>query len=418
MTLALKVTQFENDADIVHQIVHGPASGAGSTVDTDGGPVRTMAKMVDDAQGVFDDHVADTTNPHGVTKAQVGLGAADNTADADKPVSTAQQAALDLKANLASPAFTGVPTTPTAAAGTNTTQVASTAFVRAELNALVAAAPGTLDTLDELAAALGDDPNFATTVTTSLASKEVATNKNASGGYAGLTLFKINLKNAAGTVTSWLASAATAARTWTFPDKDGTVAMTSDIVAVEAAIHAAASKATLVDADELGLADSAAAWALKKLSWSDLKTNIAAWWASASATLSRKTLKSPKETVTVSATAATGAIQFDALTQADVYYTTAATANFTLNFRGDATPTTLDSLLAVGEEITLVFRNTNGATARALTAITIDGAAVTPKWANGAQPAASASAVDVYSFTITKTAAATFTVFASMAKYA
>lgn len=171
MTLALKVTQFENDADIVHQIVHGPASGAGSTVDTDGGPVRTMAKMVDDAQGVFDDHVADTTNPHGVTKAQVGLGAADNTADADKPVSTAQQAALDLKANLASPAFTGVPTTPTAAAGTNTTQVASTAFVRAELNALVAAAPGTLDTLDELAAALGDDPNFATTMAAALGLK-------------------------------------------------------------------------------------------------------------------------------------------------------------------------------------------------------------------------------------------------------
>jgi hypothetical protein len=74
-------------------------------------------------------------------------------------------------AALDSPAFTGVPTAPTASAGTNTTQLATTAFVRAELAALIASAPGALDTLDELAAALGDDPNFATTVTTSIAGK-------------------------------------------------------------------------------------------------------------------------------------------------------------------------------------------------------------------------------------------------------
>lgn len=55
----------------------------------------------------IDTHIADTSNPHGVTKAQVGLGSADNTSDAAKPVSTAQQTALDLKANLASPTFTG-----------------------------------------------------------------------------------------------------------------------------------------------------------------------------------------------------------------------------------------------------------------------------------------------------------------------
>jgi hypothetical protein len=85
---------------------------------------------------------------------------------------TGLQAALDLKAPLASPALTGVPTAPTAALGTDTTQIASTAFVRAEVAALVAAAPGTLDTLNELAEALGDDPNFATTVTNALATKQ------------------------------------------------------------------------------------------------------------------------------------------------------------------------------------------------------------------------------------------------------
>lgn len=117
-------------------------------------------------------HTSDTTNPHEVTKAQVGLSEADNTSDADKPVSTAQQTALDLKADLASPDLTGTPTAPTATPGTNTTQIATTAFVRAEAAALVDSAPSTLDTLNELAAALGDDPNFATTVTNALANKQ------------------------------------------------------------------------------------------------------------------------------------------------------------------------------------------------------------------------------------------------------
>lgn len=81
------------------------------------------------------------------------------------------QAALDAKAPLASPALTGTPTVPTASAGTNTTQAASTAFVRGEVAALVASAPGALDTLDELAAALGDDASFAATMTSALALK-------------------------------------------------------------------------------------------------------------------------------------------------------------------------------------------------------------------------------------------------------
>lgn len=84
---------------------------------------------------------------------------------------TGLQTALDAKAPLASPALSGTPTTPTAASGTNTTQIASTAFVQAAIAALIDAAPGALDTLNELAAALGDDPNFATTVTNGLAAK-------------------------------------------------------------------------------------------------------------------------------------------------------------------------------------------------------------------------------------------------------
>lgn len=84
----------------------------------------------------------------------------------------AVKTALDLKAPLASPTFTGTPAAPTAAGGTNTTQVATTAFVRTEITSLINSAPGALDTLDELAAALGDDANFASTVTTALAGKQ------------------------------------------------------------------------------------------------------------------------------------------------------------------------------------------------------------------------------------------------------
>lgn len=79
--------------------------------------------------------------------------------------------ALAAKAPLASPDFTGVPKAPTAAAGTDTTQLATTAFVVAAVRALIASAPGALDTLNELAAALGNDPNFAATMTNALAGK-------------------------------------------------------------------------------------------------------------------------------------------------------------------------------------------------------------------------------------------------------
>jgi hypothetical protein len=111
------------------------------------------------------------TAPLGLVKGDVGLGNVDNTTDANKPVSSATQTALDLKAPLASPALTGVPTAPTAAAATNTTQIATTEFVRAEVAALVNSAGSTLDTLGEIATALGNDANLSTTLTNSIALK-------------------------------------------------------------------------------------------------------------------------------------------------------------------------------------------------------------------------------------------------------
>lgn len=232
-----------------------------------------------------------TGTPTGITKTHVGLSLVDNTADASKPVSTAQATADALKANLASPTLTGVPLAPTAAATTNTTQIATTAFVNAEIladaapiahvgaggtahadvtttvdgfmiaadkvklngiaasannyvhpaahppsiitqdasnrfatdaektawnaketptgaqtkataaqtaaqgyadaaiAALVASSPTTLDTLNELAAALGDDPNFATTMTNLIATKTKKASANI--GDAVATVFNV-----------------------------------------------------------------------------------------------------------------------------------------------------------------------------------------------------------------------------------
>lgn len=113
-------------------------------------------------------HIASTTNPHNTSWSNL-LGKPATFAPSAHTHAISEvtnlQTQLDAKAPLASPALTGVPTAPTAAGGTNTTQIATTAFVRDEVAALVASAPGTLDTLNELAAALDDDPNFATTIT-------------------------------------------------------------------------------------------------------------------------------------------------------------------------------------------------------------------------------------------------------------
>jgi len=123
------------------------------------------------------------------------------------------------------------------------------------------------------------------------------------------------------------------------------------------------------------------------------------------------------ETTTVSATAATGTINLDVITQSIVYYTTNASANFTLNVRGNST-TSLNTLMATGETRTVTFMNTNGSPAYYANAFTIDGTSVTPKWQGGTAPAAgNASSVDVYTLAITKTAASTYTVFASLSQF-
>ena len=137
-----------------------------------------------------------------------------------------------------------------------------------------------------------------------------------------------------------------------------------------------------------------------------------------SAPLVRPVLTSAFETNSVSATAATGTVNVDLSTAAVHYYTANSSANWTFNFRGNGS-TTLNSLLSVNQSATVAFLVTNGSTAYRPTAFQVDGVSVTPKWQGGTAPAAgNASSIDSYTFTIIKTASATYTVLASQVKFA
>lgn len=123
------------------------------------------------------------------------------------------------------------------------------------------------------------------------------------------------------------------------------------------------------------------------------------------------------EGITVSATAATGTINYDVTTQSILYYTSNASANWTVNFRGSS-GTSLNTAMATGESITVVFLVSNGTTAYYNNAVTIDGTSVTPKWQGGSAPTVgNASSVDAYSYSIVKTGSATYTVFASQVQF-
>lgn len=127
---------------------------------------------------------------------------------------------------------------------------------------------------------------------------------------------------------------------------------------------------------------------------------------------------SMRESVTVTAIAMATSLNFDAITQSILYYTSNATANATINFRGNS-GTSLNTMMSTGQSLSVVFMNTNGATAYYLNAFTIDGTSVTPKWQGGTAPTSgNASSIDAYVFTIIKTASATYTVLASQTKFA
>jgi hypothetical protein len=140
---------------------------------------------------------------------------------------------------------------------------------------------------------------------------------------------------------------------------------------------------------------------------------------SGSTTALAELLTNASEVVTVSATAATGTIAYYATTQSVLYYTSNASANWTINLTGASTPVTLDTLLSTGQCITVVHMVTQGATAYYNSVVQVDGttSGVTTKWQNGAPASGNASGIDVYSYTVIKTGSATFTVLASQTAF-
>ena len=181
-------------------------------------------------------------------------------------VTSAIQTQLNAKAPLASPALTGTPTAPTAAASTNTTQVATTAFVRAEVAALVGSAGSTLDTLGEIATALGNDANLSTTLTTSIGLKAPTASPTFTGTVTIPTGASITLPtvasgaNYAGSTSgsTKLQASAIASGTITLPAVTGTVVTTGDTGTVTSAMI---TDGTIVNAD----INASAAIALSKL---------------------------------------------------------------------------------------------------------------------------------------------------------
>ena len=124
------------------------------------------------------------------------------------------------------------------------------------------------------------------------------------------------------------------------------------------------------------------------------------------------------EAASISATAATGTIDFYVTSQSVLYYTSNATANWTVNFTGSA-GTTLATIMATGQSISATFLVTQGTTAYYNSVVQVDGATVTPKWQNGSAPTSgNASSIDAYSYAIIKTGTSSFTVLASVTKFA
>jgi hypothetical protein len=124
-----------------------------------------------------------------------------------------------------------------------------------------------------------------------------------------------------------------------------------------------------------------------------------------------------REQVNIQAAAAGSTVQFDASTQATLFYTTAATANWTLNLRGSST-IAFNSLLSVGQSITLTFLNTNGAIGYKTTALTIDGTSVTPKFlAGNLTVSGSSDCIEAWTYTVIKTGSAAYTVLANITRF-
>ena len=241
------------------------------------------------------------------------------------------------------------------------------------------------------------------------ASAAVALSKLATG-----TVGSIVVHNASGVPT---ATAVTGDITIT---SGGVTAIASGVI-VDADVNASASiadtkLATIATAGKVS--NSATTAASANTASAIVARDASGNFIAGKATLATADVTTVVETATISATAATGTINIDFSTNPTVYYTSNATANWTLNVRGTASAS-LDSVLSTGQIATVTFLATNGATPYRPTVFQVDGSAVTPKWMGGTAPSAgNASSIDSYTLAIIKTGSATFTMLASQSRFA
>ena len=302
---------------------------------------------------------------------------------------------------------------------------------------LIASAPSTLDTLNELAAALGNDANYASTITTALGLKaplsgptftgtvdlpsttSIGTVSSTEIGYVDGVTSAIQTQLDAKLATS------TAASTYA-PLSSPSLTTPSLGVATATSINSTtipSSKTLVVTTDKLSVHAATSSSELAGIISDETGTGSLVFGTAPSMSspviTGTSSITQILEKTTIAATAANTTVTYDLLTNGGVlYYTSNASANWTFNVRGDGS-NTLNSLMAIGQSVTMAFLVTNGATAYYQTALQVDGNAVTPKWQGGTTPTSgNTSSIDIYTITLIKTANAPFTALCGQTKFA
>ena len=479
-TMLLDGTIVNADVNASAAIAYSKLSLAGTITSSDIANDTIVNADINTAAGIALSKLA--TDP--LARANhTGTQLAATVSDFDTQVRTSrldQMAAPTATVSLNSQKITNLDT-PTASA-----DAANKGYVDTQITALVGGAPGTLDTLGEIATAINSSGSFATSVVlrdgtqamtgalamgtnkiTGLGTPTVSTDA-ATKAYAD-SIVATAPSNLTGPITSVGAATSIASQTGTgtkfvvdtsptlvtpvlgvatATSINGTTIPSTKTLVVTTdtlAVHAATTSAQLagVISDETGSGalvfgtsptlSTPVISSITNTGTITLPTSTDTLVGRATTdTLTNKTMTSPtintatfkdgivrglEEDVNVVASAATGTINLDVDTASIWYYTSNATANHTLNIRYSS-GVSLNTALAVGDAITVVWMNTNGTTAYYPNVIQIDGTGVTPK-VPAAITAGNASSIDVYTFTIIKTAATpTYTVLESQTKFA
>lgn len=239
-------------------------------------------------------------------------------------------------------------------------------------------------------------------------------------GAQTFTAFKVNMTDTASAAGSKLADLQIGGSSRFAVSKAGAGTFASTITATGATLSSfAGSGVGCVAVDNTGLLSFLAAAPFTGCTQVDFPNNWSGIQTFAGGTASVAiNVDSASEIVTITGAAPSATTNYDVLTQSVQYYTTNAANNWTLNIRGSSS-STMDTVMATGQSVTFVMLATQGGTAYYNNVVQVDGttSGVTTKWQGGAPSGGNTNGVDAYTYTVVKTGAATFTVFASLAAF-